>query len=212
MNEQLLASLRTKFDGVQDAILKRVAEKFGQNLSKTSTEDDIQGVVDEVTFQDVLESYGDSRATEASRTAVNNFKKKQGIQNRQEPEQPQNQDDDSFPSDAPKWAQSLIRQNQELSKKLEGLEKEGKRKTLVERVHEKLNKGDKKVPFSFWKNRNIQVENEDEIDSIVDQIREDFSAVRKELIAEGLSDDPKVSLGGISTQVEKDIEKWASKE
>lgn len=211
MNEQLLASLRTRFDGVQDAILKRVAEKFGQSLSKTSTEDDIQGVVDEVTFQDVLESYGDSRATEASRTAVNNFKKKQGIQDRQEPEKPQDQDDD-FPSDAPKWAQSLIQQNQELSKKLEGLEKEGKRKTLIEKVHEKLNKGDKKVPSSFWKNRSIQVENEDEIDSIVDQIREDFSAVRKELIAEGLSDDPKVSLGGISTQVEKDIEKWASKE
>src|SRR5690554_2063482 len=100
MNEQLLALLKTKFEGVQDAILKRIADKFGQSLSKTSTEDDIKGIVDEVTFQDVLESYGDSRATEASRTAVNNFKKKQGIQDKQEPEQPQDQEDD-LPSEAP---------------------------------------------------------------------------------------------------------------
>ncbi len=211
MNEQLLALLRTKFDGVQDAILKRIADKFGQGLSKTSTEDDIQGIVDKVTFQDVLESYGDSRATEASRTAVNNFKKKNGIQDRQEPEQPQDQDDD-FPSDAPKWAQNLIQQNQELSKKLEGLEKQEKRKTLIEKVHEKLSKGNKKVPSSFWKNRPIQVESEKDIDSVVSQIHEDFAAVRKELLAEGLSDDPKVSLGGSASQVEKDIEKWASKE
>lgn len=211
MNEQLLALLKTKFEGVQDAILKRIADKFGQSLSKTSTEDDIKGIVEEVTFQDVLESYGDSRATEASRTAVNNFKKKQGIQDRQEPEQPQDQEDD-LPSEAPEWAQNLIQQNQELSKKLEELEKQGKRKTLIEKVHEKLSKGDKKVPSAFWKNRPIQVESEEDIDSVVSQIHEDFSAVRKELVAEGLSDDPKVSLGGSASQVEKDIEKWASKE
>ena len=45
MKGKILAVLKTKFDGVQDAILSRVAEK----LSKTvSNEDEIQGVL---TFQ-----------------------------------------------------------------------------------------------------------------------------------------------------------------
>ena len=214
MNEQLFNSLKTKFDGVQDAILRRVAEKYGRNLGETPAEDEIQGVVDGVTFQNVLESYGDSRATEAANTAVANYKKKQGTQGGQNNPNPgqnqQNQKKEDLPDDAPEWAKSLIKQNQELSSKLEGLEKKERTKSLVETVQQKLVKG-KKVPQSFFKGRNIEVNDESEIDSVVDQIAEDYNSFKKEIIEQGIvTEEPKEPLsGGSDKQVDKDIEEWA---
>ena len=55
-------ALTTKFPGVSATILGRIADK----LAKTAvTAEDVKTTVDGVTFQQVLESYGDSRATEA---------------------------------------------------------------------------------------------------------------------------------------------------
>lgn len=75
MFEEIFNGLKTKFDGVQDNILKRVADK----LSKTTSKDQVQTVIDGVTIQTILENYGDSRATEAAFSAVNNYEKKHGI-------------------------------------------------------------------------------------------------------------------------------------
>jgi len=210
MNEQLLALLKTKFEGVQDAILKRVAEKFGKNISETATEEELQGVVEGVTFQNVLEFYGDSRANEAANTAVVNYKKKQG--NETQTGQQQNQPT-TLPDDTPEWAKSLIQQNQELSRKIEGLEKKERDKSLIETIRDKLTK-DKKVPVSFFRNRPIQVSDESEIDSVVDQIAEDFSAFKKEMVEKGIvTEEPKRSFGSSSDkQIEQEIEEWAKSE
>lgn len=76
MNEIILQLLRTKFPGVSDAILGRIATK----LAKTATtEDQAKTAVEGVTIQQVLESYGDSRANEAQRTAVQNYEQKHGL-------------------------------------------------------------------------------------------------------------------------------------
>lgn len=76
MNETILQLLRTKFPGVSDAILGRIAAK----LAKTATtEDQAKTAVEGVTIQQVLESYGDSRANEAQRTAVQNYEQKHGL-------------------------------------------------------------------------------------------------------------------------------------
>lgn len=72
MKVKILAALKTKFTGVQDAILNRVADKLLSG-GKVTKEEDIATAVDGVTFQQVLEMYGDSRANEASATAVRNY-------------------------------------------------------------------------------------------------------------------------------------------
>lgn len=72
MKVKILAALKTKFTGVQDAILNRVADKILSG-GKVTKEEDIATAVDGVTFQQVLEMYGDSRANEASATAVRNY-------------------------------------------------------------------------------------------------------------------------------------------
>lgn len=78
MKKKIIEALATKFEGVEANILDRVAEK----LSKTvRSEDEIQTIVDGVTFQSVLESYADSRTNEAVTSAVANYEKKYNLKN-----------------------------------------------------------------------------------------------------------------------------------
>ena len=80
MKKQILDALKAKFPGVSEAILSRIADK----LAKTTTnEEDVTTAVEGVTFNQVLESYGDSRATEATQTAVSNYEKKHGLKDGQ---------------------------------------------------------------------------------------------------------------------------------
>lgn len=76
MKEKILAALKTKFVGVPDAILDRIA---AQRAKTVTTEDQITPLVEGLTLQSVFDSYGDSRATEASQTAVSNYEKKHGL-------------------------------------------------------------------------------------------------------------------------------------
>lgn len=69
MKKELLDALKAKFPGVSDNILGRIANK----LAKTATTaEQVKTAVEGMTIQQVIESYGDSRATEASETAREN--------------------------------------------------------------------------------------------------------------------------------------------
>lgn len=69
MKKELFDALKAKFPGVSDSILDRIATK----LAKTATTaEQVKTAVEGVTIQQVIESYGDNRATEASETARKN--------------------------------------------------------------------------------------------------------------------------------------------
>lgn len=76
MKQVILNALKAKFIGVSEQILDRVATKLAQTVT---TAEQVQTAVDGVTFQQVLESYGDSRATQAQQTAVHNYEQKYGL-------------------------------------------------------------------------------------------------------------------------------------
>ena len=70
MKGKILEALKAKFEGVDAKILGRIADK----LAKTTTsEEDVATAVEGVSFSDVLNMYGDSRATEAANTAISNY-------------------------------------------------------------------------------------------------------------------------------------------
>ena len=78
MKKKLIDALATKFPGVDAKDLGRIADNLLR--SKTlATDEDVNSAVEEVTFADILKSYGDSRAAEASKTAVSNYEKKHGL-------------------------------------------------------------------------------------------------------------------------------------
>lgn len=76
MKKQIIEALSTRFTGVSDTILGRIADKLAKTIKEES---EIKDAVEAVTFQQVLESYGDSRATEAQQTAIKNYETKYGL-------------------------------------------------------------------------------------------------------------------------------------
>lgn len=93
MRKKIISALATRFEGVDAKILGRIADNL--MAAKTlETDEDINSAVEEVTFADILKSYGDARATDASKTAVSNYEKRHGLKNGKPVVQTDDDDDD----------------------------------------------------------------------------------------------------------------------
>lgn len=86
--EQILAGLKTKFQGVEDATLQRIASKKAEGVTDESK---VNSIVEGISFQDVLTSYGDYRADGAQKTAISNYEKKHNIKDGKPIEEPRPQ-------------------------------------------------------------------------------------------------------------------------
>lgn len=120
IQELILAGLQQKFAGADTATLTRIAAKKAEGVTD---ENQVQSIVEGISFQDVLQSYGDFRAGSAVKTAVLNYEKQHGIKDGKpivtpEPTPEPKPKDDPIPS----WAQSLIDSNKALSEKLASYE------------------------------------------------------------------------------------------
>lgn len=76
IQELILAGLQTKFTGVDAAILTRIATKKAEGVTD---ETKVNSIVEGISFSDVLNSYGDFRAGDATRTSVQNYEKKHNL-------------------------------------------------------------------------------------------------------------------------------------
>ena len=74
--EQILAGLQQKFAGVDTAILTRIATKKAEGVTD---ETKVNSIVEGIGFSDMLNSYGDFRAGDASKTAVTNYEKRHNL-------------------------------------------------------------------------------------------------------------------------------------
>ena len=106
MEKEILTALTTKFEGVDAKILGRIAAKLAKTVTTT---EQVATAVEGVTFQQVLENYGDSRANDAQKTAVANYEKKYGLKDGQkttgaETTEPDPHKDDDMPA----WATKLF--------------------------------------------------------------------------------------------------------
>lgn len=121
MKVKILAALKTKFVGVDEAILTRIAEKKATGVTDESQ---IPAIVEGVSFQDVLSSYGDFRAGDATQSAVKNYEKKHNLKDGKVIETKQEEKKEEKTDEVPAWAQALIDSNKTLSEKLEGYEQQ----------------------------------------------------------------------------------------
>lgn len=122
--EQILAGLQQKFTGVDTAILTRIATKKAEGVTD---ETKVNSIVEGISFSDVLNSYGDFRAGDASKTAVTNYEKKHNLKDGKPVETTttttttkteENKDD------VPAWAQALIDSNKSLLTEVSTLKQE----------------------------------------------------------------------------------------
>ncbi len=136
MKERILAALKAKFTGVNADILDRIATM----LAKTATtEEEVTTAVEGVTkdYIDVIEAYGDSRATNTQKTAVLNYERKYGLKDGEKVVKATEQTTTTTTTkteggDTPAWAQALIDSNKQLTERLNKME--GERTTASRRA------------------------------------------------------------------------------
>ena len=135
MKKELLAALKAKFEGVNEGILSRIADK----LAKTTTkEEDVATAVSGVTIQQIIEGYGDSRATEAQQSAVRNYEEKYGLKDGEKLQEPKPKPQEET---MPEWAKQLVKENKTLSERLGRMDGEritAERKQKLSAVFKKL--------------------------------------------------------------------------
>lgn len=169
--EQILAGLQQKFAGVDTATLTRIATKKAEGVTD---ETKVNSIVEGISFQDVLTSYGDFRAGDARITAVANYEKKHNLKDGKPIENPEEKKDekkDDKKDEVPAWAQALIDSNKSLSEKLTAYEAEkaqAQRNSQISAVAKKYG-----IPEFMLKDRNIP-ENTD-LDTYFKDMKQDMS-------------------------------------
>ncbi|MCL1932839.1 MAG: hypothetical protein FWF53_03355 [Candidatus Azobacteroides sp.] len=202
MKQLILNALKAKFEGVSENILNRIAEKLAKTVTK---EDDVQAATDAVTFQQIIDSEADRRATEATQTAVNNYEKKysikegkpvttgggQGTQTEPDNDNKGNGNTD----DIPEWAKALIDSNKALGEKISGIEKDKvsvSRKQKLEAVIEKLPETLRK-PYSRIALTDMS---DEDFETFINETGADVDGLVTDLAAKGSVLQPPKSGGG----------------
>ena len=169
--EQILAGLQQKFSGVDTATLTRIATKKAEGITD---ETKVTSIVEGISFQDVIQNYGDFRAGQAQTSAVSNYEKKHGLKDGKpikEPDEKKDEKKDGKKDEVPSWAQALIDSNKSLSEKLtayEAKEAQAQRTSQISAVAKKYG-----IPEFMLKDRNIP-ENTD-LDTYFKDMKQDLS-------------------------------------
>ena len=156
MKERILAALKAKFTGVNANILDRIATMLAKTVTK---EEEVATAVEGVTkdYIDVIEAYGDSRATDTQKTAILNYEKKYGLKDGEKVQTGTEQTTTTTTTqqqgdETPAWAKALIDSNKQLTERLNKME--GERTTasrkaeldgIINRLPENQRKGYQRI-------------------------------------------------------------------
>lgn len=181
MQKELLEALKTRFLGVSEQILDRIA----RNLAKTVTQaEDVQTAVDGVTLQQILDSYGDARATDATKTAVLNYEKKHGLKDgkpaeiKQVETDPKQAEPPAITEDTPAYVKAMVASINKLAETvatMQGAELTKNRKQKLDEIIAPLpglqRKGYERI--------NLKELKDDEFDNMLTEIKDEVSEITK---------------------------------
>lgn len=194
MKQKILEALKAKFQGSNANVLSRIADK----LAKTATtEEQVNTAVAGVTQEllEVIESYGDSRATEAQQTAVQNYESKYGLKEgkptanggvtsapkqQSEPAKPQ----DGGADDVPAWAKALLDANKSLTERLNKMDTE---RTTTSRKQQ-LAQITAKLPEKFRKSYDrisVDALTDEQFSSLTQEVTTEVEGLVSDLKAKG---------------------------
>ena len=192
MKQKIFEALKAKFQGGNANVLNRIADK----LAKTVTTDEqvttaVAGVTQELI--EVIESYGDSRATEAQQTAVQNYETKYGLKEgksvaggagQQEGATKKDTPSAGGNEDVPAWAKAILDSNKSLTERLNKMD--GERTTATRK--QQLSTIVAKLPENIRKPyERISVENlsDEQFTSLVGDVTTEVDGLVKDLSAKG---------------------------
>ncbi len=189
MRKEILDALTAKFSGVSATILGRIADK----LAKTATTaEQVKTAVDGVPIQQIIDSYTESRVTEASQTAVANYEKKHGLKEGKkvddggtpktepEPEPDKGGDNDLAKTIAAAVAAAVKPLQEEIANFKQGRVTETRKQKLgavIERLPENLRKGYSRI--------SVDSLSEDEFKTLIDETTAEVDEIVSEANAKG---------------------------
>lgn len=216
MKTAIINALKTKFEGVSDAILGRVADKLISN-GTVKKQEDIADAVAGVTFQSVLESYGDSRANEAQKSAVKNYEDKYKIKDGKPVEAPATEKQEQGggqpastspgekpKEDTPEWAKQLIQQNQQFRQELDAMKQEKTTNSRQSKLAEVLKNAPEKVRTCYERDfARMSFKDDDEFDGWLTELTPDIEQISADFAAKGgvVSSPKRGTQGGKSEDV-----------
>jgi len=168
MEKKILDALIEKYTGVKEPILRRVAAKLAKTVEN---EDDIATAI-EGAFTDVLEAYGDQRATDAQKTAVANYERKHNLKDGKAVDGGK-PDDEPAPipaDDTPEWAKALIEANKSLKERLDAMDGEKRsqsRRSIIDGILEPLTEVQRKP----YKHMRLEDMSEDDFSALQETIK-----------------------------------------
>lgn len=207
MKQAIITALNAKFSGVSQNILGRVADKLISSGKVTKAED-VTDAVAGVTFQQVLEQYGDSRADEAQKSAVKNYEDKYKIKDGKPVEDtngtqqpgattttaPQTTTTTNPGTTAgqqqsettPAWAQALLEQNKALNARLDALQQEKTATTRQSKLAEVLKNAPATVRSRYEKDfARMTFKDDAEFDGWITELTPDIEQMSTDLAAKG---------------------------
>lgn len=218
MKEKILELLRAKFNGTPNKVLDRVADHLSQTVTDESQlETAIAGVQPLVTsFAEILQSETDRRVTEATSKALDNWRKKHGLDENGKPIQQPNPpvDTPGGGNDVPAWAKGLMETVTTLAGTVEAVTKKN---TLAEkqsnvRTQLKAKGVPEKYMDMFAGRVNLDSEN---VETEIERVASEYTAFRQDLINEevvkGNYSPVTGSLLGDDDQAVRQLNNWGSK-
>ena len=116
------------------ATLTRIATKKAEGVTD---ETKVNSIVEGISFQDVMQNYGDFRAGQAQTSSIANYEKKHGLKDGkpiEKTEETKKEEKEEKKDEVPAWAQALIDTNKTLSEKLAGYEQERKQSERMAQI------------------------------------------------------------------------------
>lgn len=166
--EQILAGLQQKFAGVDTAILTRIATKKAEGVTD---ETKVNSIIEGINFSDVLNSYGDFRAGDASKTAVSNYEKKHNLKDGKPIETTTTIKTEENKDDVPAWAQALIDSNKSLLTEVSTLKQEKAQATRQEQILAKAKEYG--IPENYAKR--CAIKDDEDLDAYFKDLKQEFA-------------------------------------
>lgn len=212
----ILEALKTKFEGIDAKVLTRIAAKLAKTVK---TEEEATTAVEELTLQQVIDSYSDSRVTEAQEKAIGSYEKKHGLKDgkRIKPEDADDADvddlgeednDDDVVVNIPKGGKgngkgkgdetqtllkALIKSNQAMMKEIASIKGEKIADTRKSRLTDLLKDAPEKLKNRYEKDfSRMHFETDDDFEEWLEDITLDIEDISSSIVAkEGVVGKPK---------------------
>ena len=186
---QILDALKAKFQGVSETILTRIATKMAKTVT---TEEQVQSTVDGYTLQQVIDSYADSRATEATRTAVESYEKKHNLKDGKRQKTKEDKTDtkentekeEPIADKTPEWAKSFTESMTKLTErldKMEGDRRAGTRRETLTKIVGNLPEALRKP----YERMNITDISDEEFNQLTVDVKAEVDGITKDLNVKG---------------------------